>query len=63
LVTLTDSLNNLIEGTGSFSEVFKVRRITDNKVYALKKVSIEYAVFYFPNSHPSQQLANDSFEN
>jgi len=40
-----------------------VRRITDNKVYALKKVSTEYAVLNFPNSHPSQQLANDSFEN
>lgn len=25
-----------ILGSGSFSEVFKVKRITDNKIYALK---------------------------
>jgi len=25
-------------GSGSFSEVFKARRVTDGKVYALKKV-------------------------
>ena len=25
-------------GSGSFSEVFKVRRVADNKIYALKKV-------------------------
>ena len=25
-------------GSGSFSEVFKVKRVTDGKIYALKKV-------------------------
>jgi|LauGreDrversion4_2_1035121.scaffolds.fasta_scaffold81812_1 NIMA (never in mitosis gene a)-related kinase len=29
-----------ILGSGSFSEVFKVKRITDNKIYALKKVQL-----------------------
>ena len=28
-------------GSGTFSEVFKVRRNTDSKIYALKKVSLE----------------------
>jgi len=28
-------------GSGSFSEVFKVRRVADNKIYALKKVRDE----------------------
>ena len=28
-------------GSGTFSEVFKVRRKTDDKIYALKKVSLE----------------------
>ena len=27
-------------GSGTFSEVFKVRRITDDNIYALKKVSM-----------------------
>ena len=27
-------------GSGSFSEVFKVRRVADNKIYALKKVRV-----------------------
>ena len=27
-------------GSGTFSEVFKVRRITDDQIYALKKVSM-----------------------
>jgi NIMA (never in mitosis gene a)-related kinase len=30
----------LLLGSGSFSEVFKVKRITDNKIYALKKVQL-----------------------
>ena len=29
-------------GTGSYSEVYRVRRITDNKEYALKKVRVIY---------------------
>lgn len=32
---------NLVVGTGSFSEVFKVSRKTDEKLYALKKVSMD----------------------
>ena len=28
-------------GSGTFSEVFKVRRKTDDKIYALKKVSLD----------------------
>ena len=28
-------------GSGTFSEVFKVRRKTDSKIYALKKVSLD----------------------
>ena len=28
-------------GSGTFSEVFKVRRLTDDKIYALKKVSLD----------------------
>ena len=28
-------------GSGTFSEVFKVRRKTDEKIYALKKVSLD----------------------
>ena len=28
-------------GSGTFSEVFKVKRFTDNKIYALKKVTLE----------------------
>ena len=28
-------------GSGTFSEVFKVKRKTDSKIYALKKVSLE----------------------
>ena len=28
-------------GQGSFSQVYKVKRKTDDKIYALKKVSLE----------------------
>jgi serine/threonine protein kinase len=28
-------------GDGAYSEVFKVKRITDNRIYALKKVSLQ----------------------
>ena len=29
-------------GDGAYSEVFKVKRLTDGKVYALKKVSFNF---------------------
>lgn len=40
------SLNQHI-GSGSFSEVFKVRRVADNKIYALKKVRVTLWVLSF----------------
>ena len=36
---MPSSYFNAFLGSGSFSEVFKVKRITDNKIYALKKVN------------------------
>lgn len=36
--TLRDFLPLYKLGTGSFSSVYKVKRITDNLIYALKKV-------------------------
>jgi len=36
---MPSSYSNAFLGSGSFSEVFKVKRITDNKIYALKKVN------------------------
>ena len=40
------SLNQHI-GSGSFSEVFKVKRVADNKIYALKKVRVTLWVLSF----------------
>jgi hypothetical protein len=35
--------NNLV-GDGAYSTVFKVKRLSDNQVYALKKVTAKYSL-------------------
>jgi hypothetical protein len=40
-------INSCIIGSGSFSEVFKVKRIADNKIYALKKVTLTDSLYSY----------------
>ena len=44
LSSATTSINDFVPldkiGEGSFSSVYKVRRINDNQIYALKKVAV-----------------------
>lgn len=41
LVSYKQISNLLYPGEGSYSQVYKVRRNSDNRIYALKKVSMD----------------------